>query len=413
ALQAAIDGKLRLLKKMAITMDLQQVRGFKGRNLLHYASAAGRLDLCRFLVEELGFDANSTSAEGETAILVATNTVENRTDDIVPVLRYLLDRGGDPEAPNDKGYTPLHNAAEHGHHEAVRVLLSKGVPVDPLNRGASWGSSNLGAPCGRTARTGPRDAPALLHLAAAKDRDQAVKILLEREISEFGSKFTSLSEFNPLITMTCGAGADVNLKGPSGQPVLFNAVDGLTDIVKFSLEAGADPNIHDGDGKFPVMLAAASEQRELVQILLPRTKSIPSMPDWSVDGIIRTMKYLQFEPQGAVAEQIADANSEEKEAFAKGDYIAAVYSYTLAMEVDPLDATLFANRSLCWQRLGDGELALSDAQRCKALRPRWAKAWYREGTALVLLKVYKKAVDVFEEALKLDPTNDNIKKAIR
>ena len=43
------------------------------------------------------------------------------------------------------------------------------------------------------------------------------------------------------------AGADVNLKGPSGQPVLFNAVDdGLTDIVKFLLEAGADPNIHDG-----------------------------------------------------------------------------------------------------------------------------------------------------------------------
>lgn len=43
------------------------------------------------------------------------------------------------------------------------------------------------------------------------------------------------------------AGADVNLKGPSGQPVIFNAVDdGLTDIVKFLLEAGADPNIHDG-----------------------------------------------------------------------------------------------------------------------------------------------------------------------
>jgi len=51
------------------------------------------------------------------------------------------------------------------------------------------------------------------------------------------------------------------------------------------------------DGKLPVMLAAACEQRELVEILLPRTKSIPSMPDWSVDGIIRTMKYLQFEPR--------------------------------------------------------------------------------------------------------------------
>ena len=39
----------------------------------------------------------------------------------------------------------------------------------------------------------------------------------------------------------------MNLKGPSGRPVLSQAVDdGITDIVKFLLEAGADPNIDDG-----------------------------------------------------------------------------------------------------------------------------------------------------------------------
>ncbi|CAN6343671.1 unnamed protein product [Urochloa humidicola] len=59
-----------------------------------------------------------------------------------------------------------------------------------------------------------------------------------------------------------------------------------------------------------------------------------------------------------------------------------------AMHKDPLDATLFANRSLCWLRLRDGEQALSDAQHCKMLRPRWSKAWYREGASLRLLKVY-------------------------
>ncbi|CAL4898031.1 unnamed protein product [Urochloa decumbens] len=399
AIRAASEGNLHLLREMSNTMYLRDVRGFKGRNLLHVAAAAGQLDLCRFLVEESAIDANSTSAEGETAILVATGAMEDRTDNVVPVLRYLLDRGCDPAVPDDKGYTPLHNAAEYGHYEAVRVLLSKGVPVDPINR---------------------RGTP--LHLAAAKGHDQAVKILLEHgaDPNRIACRFLS-----PLAMACYGhsfksmkllveAGADVNLKGPSGRPVLFNAVEeGLTDFVTFLLEAGADPNIHDGDGKFPIMLAAAHEQRELVNILLPRTKPIPSIPDWSIDGIIRTMKYLQLKPRGSETEQIVDAKSEGKEAFAKGDYVSAVYSFTLAIQIDPLDATLFSNRSLCWLRLGEGELALTDARQCTKLAPQWAKAWYREGAALSFLKMHKKAAEAFEEALKHDPSNDEIKKALR
>jgi hypothetical protein len=39
----------------------------------------------------------------------------------------------------------------------------------------------------------------------------------------------------------------VNFKSPSGRPVLFQAVeDDMMDIVKFLLEAGAEPNINDG-----------------------------------------------------------------------------------------------------------------------------------------------------------------------
>jgi hypothetical protein len=51
------------------------------------------------------------------------------------------------------------------------------------------------------------------------------------------------------------------------------------------------------DGKFPIMLAAAHEHHELVEILFPRTKPIPSLIDWSVDGIIRYIKYPHLEPR--------------------------------------------------------------------------------------------------------------------
>uniref|UniRef100_A0A0A9HUQ6 Uncharacterized protein n=1 Tax=Arundo donax TaxID=35708 RepID=A0A0A9HUQ6_ARUDO len=94
------------------------------------------------------------------------------------------------------------------------------------------------------------------------------------------------------------AGADVNFKSPSGPTALMMAVDdGLTDIVKFLLEVGADPNIRDHHGKTPIMYAAGSGRRELVEILFPRTKPIPVFPDWSVDGIINTMKYLPSNAQ--------------------------------------------------------------------------------------------------------------------
>ncbi|CAN6312164.1 unnamed protein product [Urochloa humidicola] len=366
-IQAAVDGNLRLLKKMARNMDLQQVRGTKGRNVLHIAAAAGNLELCRFLVEELGFDANSTSAEGETPVVVANEAVRG----VVPVLTYLLVRGGDPTVPDAKGRTPLHRAAEYGHHEAVRLLLSKGVAVDPIN--------GFGTP---------------LHVAAAKGHDIALKVLLEHGAD---------------------AGADVNFRGPSSPHLLFNAVDfGLTDIVKFLLEAGPDPNNHDGYGKFPIMIAAAHGHRELVEILFHRTKPIPSIHDWTIDRIIRTMKNQQYFEPGELEKRAADAKLQGKEAFAKGDYHAAIHNFSVAMITGQsnVDATLFSNRSLCWLRLGEGEKALSDARQCKMLCPRWVKAWYREGVALSLLKNYKGAVDVFEEALKLDPANDEIKKAI-
>ncbi|CAN6343664.1 unnamed protein product [Urochloa humidicola] len=398
AIQAARDGDLRLLKGLASDVVLRGVKGIKGRSLLHFAAAGGHLEVCKFLVEESWFHPNSTSAEGETAVLLAA---EGEGHDVIPVLRYLLDRGGDPATPDARGSTPLHNAAEYGHDDAVRLLLSKGAPVDPLN--------HRGTP---------------LHLAAGKDQDQALKILLEHGADPNRLLGHVLS---PLMLACIGcslkcmkllveAGADVNLKNLHEHSVLTMAAYlGLTDIVKYLLEVGADPNNHDRREIFPIMLAAAHEHREVVEILFPQTKPIPIVPDWSVDGIIRTSKYLLLgpHPEVSVEEQIDFFKSQGKEAFAQGNYLHAAFFYLQAIENNPLDATLFSNRSICWLRLGEGEKALSDAQHCKTLSPHWAKAWYREGAALSLLKDYKGAVNAFLEASKLDPASEEIQKVLR
>ncbi|KAG0537278.1 hypothetical protein BDA96_03G135200 [Sorghum bicolor] len=355
ALVAAKDGDLCLLKEMAGKVNLRETKDAKGRNALHWAAVNGHLE-----------SPVHSAASGRRE----------------SVLRYLLDRGGDPVRPDLRGTTPLHFAAEEA-------------------------SQFYGTP---------------LHLAASQGQDQVMKILLEHGADP---KRVVNYVFTPLL-MACNgpslkcakllveAGADVNFRSPSGPVILMEAVDdGFTEIVKFLLEAGADPNIADEDGRIPIMCAGAHGKRELVEILFPWTKPIPSMPEWSVDGIIRGMRYLRFEAQGAVLEEhIADAKSSGKEAFAKGEYFAAVYFYGRALDRDPLDATLLANISLCWLRVRDGKQALSFAQKCRMMCPRWSKAWYREGAALRFLKHYRGAVDAFKQALKLDPASNEIKNAL-
>jgi tetratricopeptide (TPR) repeat protein len=60
-----------------------------------------------------------------------------------------------------------------------------------------------------------------------------------------------------------------------------------------------------------------------------------------------------------------------------------------ALELDYFDATLYSNRSLCYLQIGEAQKALLDADRCVELRPKWVKGHYREGAALMLLKVRK------------------------
>ncbi|XP_072148567.1 uncharacterized protein [Setaria viridis] len=389
----------QLMSKVGMSVDeavaaaAVGVTGIKRRGPLHLAAANGKVEVCKFLIRSCEVDVDAADADGATPLILAVQGVGSTT-----TLKILLSRGADPNKADSIGVTPLHIAAERGSYEVAEQLLSKEAEVDPI-------CENGGAP---------------IHVSAENGHAKVLKLLLQHK-ADYNRHSRSFN--TPLAASLIGpslecleilieAGAEVNAGSPL-TPLVIAAGKGLTNCVKCLLKAGADANIPDEDGKFLIMLAAAHEHRELVEILFPRTKPVPFMCDWSVDGIIRTMKYPHLEPLELVEEKIADSKSQGKEAFAKGDYLAAIYFYDLAMGKDPLNATLFSNRSLCWLRLREGEMALLDAWHCKMLSPRFAKAWYREGVALSLLKNYKGAADAFKGVLKLDPTNNEIKKAMR
>ncbi|KAM3318538.1 hypothetical protein ACQJBY_035977 [Aegilops geniculata] len=364
-LHAASRGDLRLFKRLVRDLDKgrgrprEVVEAAKDQGLvaLHFAAGKGRLRVCRYLVEELGVDVDAVDDGGRTPLLVAlihgsTNTAS-----------YLLDHGADPGKADDKGFAPLHHAAKAGDRKMTELLLAKGVSVDPV--------SSEGTP---------------LYAAALEGHDEIMQILLENN-ADSNKKLPGIDTLLLVaisapslkcVKLLVEAGADVN-DGILAPLVIAAEMKGSTACLKLLLEAGADPNVPDPFGRFPIELAALSGTREGVEILFPVTSCIPTVHDWSVDGII----------------------------------LHARVSMKQAMEYDRHDATLLSDRSFCWLCIGDGHKALQDGLACREMRPGWPKACHRQGEALMLLKDYGGACDAFLDAAKLDPGSPEIEAALR
>ncbi|KAM0936643.1 putative tetratricopeptide-like helical domain superfamily, ankyrin repeat-containing [Dioscorea sansibarensis] len=422
-LEAARAGNLDLFRKLAMQLDegkglqrtVADVKDANKRTALHFAAREGRIEVCKYLLEELKLDVDVKDEDGETPLLHASR--QGHFD----VAKYLLEQGADPSISSDLGATPLHHAAGIGNIELLNFLLSKGTGVDS--------QSDSGTP---------------LVWAAGHGQQEAVKILLENSANpniETDDGITPLlssvaAGSLPCLELLIQAGANPNIVAGGATPMHVAADIGSKEIVNCLLNAGGDPNIADEDGVKPLQVAAMRGDREVVEILLPATSPIPNISKWSVDGVIEHMQSVGTNEQANVKEPSSqhtdvqymkknvevtleakknslEAKSRGEEAFRRKDYLSAIYAYTQAIDLDPTEAALLSNRSLCWLRLGQADQALTDAKACRALKPDWPKACYREGAALRQLERFDEAANAFYEGVRLDPENKELVNAFR
>ncbi|KAI3872051.1 hypothetical protein MKX03_001398, partial [Papaver bracteatum] len=137
-------------ERIGVTEAIEKLKLEDGRGCLHFAAAGGRLNVCKYLIENLKLDVNSRDGEGCTPLYHAC--AEGHFD----MVEYLLEKGANPDASNDMNHTPLHQAANSGDTKIITLLLSRGVPVDVVSR-----SGNA------------------LQFAAARGHPDAVKLLLD------------------------------------------------------------------------------------------------------------------------------------------------------------------------------------------------------------------------------------------
>ncbi|XP_022946123.1 ankyrin-1 [Cucurbita moschata] len=425
-LNASRTGNIDLMKNLAARLDdgkglsgtVADIKDANKRGALHFAAREGKTEVCKYLLEELKLDVDTRDEDGETPLIHAAR--QGHTD----TARYLIESGANPAIASDLGATALHHSAGIGNIELLKFLLSRGPDVNS--------QSDAGSP---------------LIWAAGHAQQEAVKLLLEHHANpnaETDDDITPLLSAVAAGSLACldlliQAGAKVNISAGGATPLHIAADSGNLEIINSLLQAGADPNAIDEDGLKPVQVAAARGNRAAVEILLPLTSAVEAIPNWTTDGILeymqneinkdressRNLEEVNKHKDSTAGEQglpevspeakkkAAEAKSRGDDAFNTKDFQTAVDAYTQAIDLDPTDGTLFSNRSLCWIRLGQAEQALADARACRALKPDWPKACYREGAALRLLQRFEEAANSFYEGVQLDPNNMALVNAFR
>ena len=81
--------------------------------------------------------------------------------------------------------------------------------------------------------------------------------------------------------------------------------------------------------------------------------------------------------------------------------------------MDPENHVLYSNRSAAHTKAGRYSDALIDAEKTVALKPEWGKGYSRKGAALAYLGRDFEAQKAYEEGIRYDPGNEQLKEGLR
>uniref|UniRef100_A0A8D8SRS7 Stress-induced-phosphoprotein 1 n=3 Tax=Cacopsylla melanoneura TaxID=428564 RepID=A0A8D8SRS7_9HEMI len=114
-----------------------------------------------------------------------------------------------------------------------------------------------------------------------------------------------------------------------------------------------------------------------------------------------------------MADKVSQLKDKGNAALNANNFKEAIEAYTEAINLDSTNHILFSNRSAAYAKDGNYLKALEDAEQTVTLKPDWPKGYSRKGSALSFLGRYKESIATYEEGLKIDPTNEQIKEGLK
>jgi tetratricopeptide (TPR) repeat protein len=123
----------------------------------------------------------------------------------------------------------------------------------------------------------------------------------------------------------------------------------------------------------------------------------------------------EFENCATKEERQLQIKNKGNEYFTQQDFRTAIKFYNEAINTDPdavEAAAIYSNRSLCNMNIHETKKALSDAEKCISLKPKWFRGYCRKGAALLALNRLQEASEAYDQALKCEGVDDATKQTI-
>jgi len=236
--QAAHRGDIPVIQDFLASGESINARATNGWTPLHYAAAAGHLNVATYLLDH-GAEINAGMKECEQTPLFSAVAARNPSA-ATAMTNLLIQRGANPNATIAGDQTPLMVAVARCRADAAKLLLDAGAHIDALDEE------------GATALNLSRKVP-------------IVELLVQRganidHLSGDGRtplmKAASAGDCR-LVTYFLCEGADPDIANHHGWTALHHAAaNGHTECAELILIAGADPMPKNAEGATPLSLAS-------------------------------------------------------------------------------------------------------------------------------------------------------------